>query len=367
MVSAARAIQDQNGVTQNEEQFQYDQISMDVDPICVKGAQLKEQFPSGNDYSPKVVRESNTTDAISVKPIEIPPPRPKRKPVHPYPRKLVAPLTTGTADEQPRRSTSPNLSVSEHENQSPTSVFSAIGSEILGTTGSNTPNDSPSPVSSAAVANNGSFLLSEPNSSPEESGSPLVVQLPSISAPDVQVPVILTDHLHQPRELASHRFLIHYHGIQPQQNFHRRIQRVHGILKRVEHLQLSTTCNFQIRTQIQQNLVLVILCHCGLSMEAYNFLAFHCITQFQQRQIHHPLVGKPKREKFKRKDLGLVQTPDHTYSGSRYVAFLCEFLYFWNCEFPVISLVMLVSGWIVIRGSVGSITCPVGSDCKGDY
>uniref|UniRef100_A0A251V529 Putative myb domain, plant, Homeodomain-like protein n=1 Tax=Helianthus annuus TaxID=4232 RepID=A0A251V529_HELAN len=36
----------------------------------------------------KVVRESTSGDASEVKPIEIPPPRPKRKPMHPYPRKL---------------------------------------------------------------------------------------------------------------------------------------------------------------------------------------------------------------------------------------------------------------------------------------
>ncbi|TYI39504.1 hypothetical protein ES332_A02G103300v1 [Gossypium tomentosum] len=35
----------------------------------------------------KVVRESNGGFDGSIKPVVIPPPRPKRKPVHPYPRK----------------------------------------------------------------------------------------------------------------------------------------------------------------------------------------------------------------------------------------------------------------------------------------
>ncbi|GJT17182.1 transcription factor, MADS-box [Tanacetum coccineum] len=42
-----------------------------------------------------VVRESTSGNACEVKPIEIPPPRPKRKPMHPYPRKLSAPVKTG--------------------------------------------------------------------------------------------------------------------------------------------------------------------------------------------------------------------------------------------------------------------------------
>uniref|UniRef100_A0A6N2ND16 Uncharacterized protein n=1 Tax=Salix viminalis TaxID=40686 RepID=A0A6N2ND16_SALVM len=37
----------------------------------------------------KVVRESGGSSTSSVEPIEIPPPRPKRKPTHPYPRKLA--------------------------------------------------------------------------------------------------------------------------------------------------------------------------------------------------------------------------------------------------------------------------------------
>ncbi|GJW16453.1 hypothetical protein Tco_0020586 [Tanacetum coccineum] len=65
----------------------------------------------------KVVRESTTGDACEVKPIEIPPPRPKRNPMHCYPRKPSAPVkTTGHRG----RSTSPNLSGSDQENQSPT-------------------------------------------------------------------------------------------------------------------------------------------------------------------------------------------------------------------------------------------------------
>lgn len=78
--------------------------------------------------SGQVVRESNNGDVSSVKSIEIPPPRPKRKPMHPYPRKLAIPVKSGTlAPEISKRSASPNLCLSETENQSPTSVLSALG------------------------------------------------------------------------------------------------------------------------------------------------------------------------------------------------------------------------------------------------
>lgn len=136
-----------------------------------------------------MVRDSSTNDASSVKPIEIPPPRPKRKPLHPYPRKLVASLKAGTlVAEGPRRSPSPILLASEQENRSPTSVLSGIGSEILGTPDSSTPSGSPSQGSSAADMSPGVSLHSDPNSSPDVTGSPLLVQL---SAPDEQVPMVL--------------------------------------------------------------------------------------------------------------------------------------------------------------------------------
>ncbi|XP_075498318.1 protein REVEILLE 1-like [Primulina tabacum] len=78
----------------------------------------------------KVSRDPNGGDAESEKPIEIPPPRPKRKPMHPYPRKLVCPVKTGIIiPEIPTRSLSSSLSISEPENQSPTSVLSAVGSD----------------------------------------------------------------------------------------------------------------------------------------------------------------------------------------------------------------------------------------------
>lgn len=61
--------------------------------------------------------------------IEIPPPRPKRKPMHPYPRKLVDHLiNTEVSKKDQQRSPSPNSSFSEQEQQSPTSVLSAVGS-----------------------------------------------------------------------------------------------------------------------------------------------------------------------------------------------------------------------------------------------
>ncbi|XAR73611.1 hypothetical protein NMG60_11007636 [Bertholletia excelsa] len=243
------AIQDQNEDSPNSVLETGNRMLLDVDSHSEKGVQLQEQFPSGNDYAPKVrkpytitkqrerwteeehkkfidalklygrawrrieehvgtktavqirshaqkffskvVRESSNNDTSSIKPIEIPPPRPKRKPMHPYPRKVVAPLKTGNlVPEQPRRSISP-IPITEQENQSPTSVLSAIGSEILGGADSNTPNGSPSQISSAFDINPCGFSASEGDSSLEENGPPLQVHLPADSSHNEQVPVKL--------------------------------------------------------------------------------------------------------------------------------------------------------------------------------
>ncbi|KAM7268198.1 hypothetical protein ACFE04_010364 [Oxalis oulophora] len=109
----------------------------------------------------KVVRESGGSNTNSVDPVEIPPPRPKRKPAHPYPRKLGHTITNGNANPgQSMRSLSPSLS--EEENQSPKSVLSAVGSD--GSSESNTPERSPSPVSSAADIRCDGSTLSESKS-----------------------------------------------------------------------------------------------------------------------------------------------------------------------------------------------------------
>ncbi|KFK25943.1 hypothetical protein AALP_AA8G183100 [Arabis alpina] len=88
----------------------------------------------------KVAREVTGGNGSSLEPIVIPPPRPKRKPMHPYPRKF------GNEADQTSRSVSP----SERDNRSPTSVLSTVGSEALGSSDSHSPNRSVSPVSSAS-------------------------------------------------------------------------------------------------------------------------------------------------------------------------------------------------------------------------
>ncbi|XP_030521665.1 protein REVEILLE 7 isoform X2 [Rhodamnia argentea] len=117
----------------------------------------------------EVIKDS--TDSM-VEPIEIPPPRPKRKPVHPYPRKLlVHPINKdGLPQEQPIRSGSPNFSVSELENQSPMSVLSTLGSDGLGSSGASTPSGSLSPISSGNAACHASLSLFEP---PAEENGPI--------------------------------------------------------------------------------------------------------------------------------------------------------------------------------------------------
>lgn len=69
----------------------------------------------------QVVRGS---DDGCAKPVDIPPPRPKRKPVHPYPRKSAESLMVTPASKQPERSPSPNSSDADKGRKSPTSVIS---------------------------------------------------------------------------------------------------------------------------------------------------------------------------------------------------------------------------------------------------
>ncbi|PWA69337.1 myb domain, Homeodomain-like protein [Artemisia annua] len=66
----------------------------------------------------KVVRQSSDIDGTNVDHIEIPPPRAKRKPAHPYPRNVCIPSKKGHLTAIP---TSPCSEESNHENTSPDS------------------------------------------------------------------------------------------------------------------------------------------------------------------------------------------------------------------------------------------------------
>ncbi|XP_022993743.1 myb-like protein G isoform X1 [Cucurbita maxima] len=96
----------------------------------------------------KVTRNSNGCSTNLVGCIEIPPPRPKRKPAHPYPRKEVAHSHKLSSISEQTRSLSPQLS--EKECQSPTSTVIAAtsGSDTLMFANSRIHHDSASPDSS---------------------------------------------------------------------------------------------------------------------------------------------------------------------------------------------------------------------------
>ncbi|KAL0730058.1 hypothetical protein Bca4012_026151 [Brassica carinata] len=113
--------------------------------------QLTEQV---FDYAPKVAREAAGCNGSSLEPIVIPPPRPKRKSMHPYPRKF------GNEGGQTSRSVSP----SERDNRSPTSVLSTVESEAFGSSDSHSPNPSLSPVFSASPL----AALARTQNAPEE-------------------------------------------------------------------------------------------------------------------------------------------------------------------------------------------------------
>lgn len=114
----------------------------------------------------KVARESNNGAGSNSKRIEIPPPRPKKKPMHPYPRKVDALVKTGMPiPEKLTRSVSQD--VSEQETQSPTSVLSENHSDASARADSCTPDGSSSPVSSAPALNTGTSCGTEVPTRPE--------------------------------------------------------------------------------------------------------------------------------------------------------------------------------------------------------
>lgn len=76
----------------------------------------------------QVARGLNGDPSGSDSLIHIPPPRPKRKPAHPYPRKSLDARVISNS-YQSERSPSPNYSSMEKATGSPTSVLSAICSE----------------------------------------------------------------------------------------------------------------------------------------------------------------------------------------------------------------------------------------------
>jgi len=121
----------------------------------------------------QVVRVSASDNLGEAKSIEIPPPRPKRKPLHPYPRKLGNSPSIPAMERQEWCLT-PELSVPEHDTQleskmsgneqddlSPTSVLSAVGSDTCASSASDLLNSCTSPVSSAVGSDPVGTSLSE--------------------------------------------------------------------------------------------------------------------------------------------------------------------------------------------------------------
>ncbi|CAN6280375.1 unnamed protein product [Urochloa humidicola] len=98
----------------------------------------------------KVVRESSGSNTAAAPAIQIPPPRPKRKPAHPYPRKVDgaakkhAPALRQLEKPGPR-------SLRDRDDGSPTSVLTTARAEALGSVFASSSSGGRSPATSAAA------------------------------------------------------------------------------------------------------------------------------------------------------------------------------------------------------------------------
>lgn len=89
--------------------------------------------------------------------------------MRPYPRKLAeTPNKQILIPEQLTKSTSLKSSDFDQENQSPKSVLSGVGSDSLGSSDSDTPNESLSPMSSISRIHTSGFTCAEPKATSKE-------------------------------------------------------------------------------------------------------------------------------------------------------------------------------------------------------
>ncbi|KAL6524586.1 ER-phagy receptor 1 [Orobanche hederae] len=132
----------------------------------------------------KVTKDLCTDGGGSYNPIGIPPPRPKKKPLHPYPRKSKTTCSINTKVVISRQvEGSTEESVSGRENCSPTSVLSALGSNNLESPVFENHNSRLSPTSCAADAANDNEHAAS-NSLSNENGFHLWLKTCSPSTPD---------------------------------------------------------------------------------------------------------------------------------------------------------------------------------------
>ncbi|KAK4426995.1 protein REVEILLE 1 [Sesamum alatum] len=146
-------------------------------------------------YFAKVTRDSNIDAEGSLNPVQIPPPRPKKKPLHPYPRKFVDPVNREIiVPDRLETSHSPDASAPEKDNFSPTSVLSVVGCD---TTVAEMNKSRLSPASCSIDAHSTCSLLTERDdeymtseiSANEENGFRLSMKTSSVSLPDKKSPV----------------------------------------------------------------------------------------------------------------------------------------------------------------------------------
>lgn len=108
----------------------------------------------------QVARDSGNDGDESLNAIDIPPPRPKKKPLHPYPRKMAdSSIANKAVSGQPERSPSPNAS--GRESCSPDSVLPAIGLGIAEYSVAEQQNSRFSPVSCTTDAHTANIISTE--------------------------------------------------------------------------------------------------------------------------------------------------------------------------------------------------------------
>ncbi|GKV05312.1 hypothetical protein SLEP1_g17340 [Rubroshorea leprosula] len=142
----------------------------------------------------KAAQESNGSSEGSIKPIEIPPPRPKRKPMHPYPRKCVDSCKGTSLATQ--LDPSSNELMREQENKSPTSVLSAFASDVLGSAVSEQQNACSSPTSCTTNIQSMNISLLEKESEYVTSNSSAEEEKVSLSSVQASAHSALEDFLH---------------------------------------------------------------------------------------------------------------------------------------------------------------------------